>query len=182
MIPRFLSLQGIAGIAAALALLSLLVVQKVETRHWRKQSGQYEQLYRAEQAASAQTVANYRAAAVAARAADAAAAEHVRAQQQVITERIAYDYQTRLAAARDLAKRLRFAAGAPAAHPCGRGTPAMSSLPAGACGAAQTAGQDRLPDADALIATEQALQLDALIRWVRAQAAVDPNQPTRGRD
>ena len=182
MIPRFLNLHGIAGIAAALALLSLLVVQKVETRHWRKQSGQFEQLYHAEQTASAQTVANYRAAATAARAADAAASERVRAEQQAITERIAYDYETRLAAARDRAQRLRIAAGAPAASPCGRGTPAMSSLPAGACGVAQTASQDRLPDPDALIATEQALQLDALIRWVRAQAAVDPNQSASQRD
>ena len=33
--------------------------------------------------------------------------------------------------------------------------------------------QDRLPDADALTATEQAIQLDELIKWVEAQAAVD---------
>src|ERR1043165_791012 len=107
MMPRFLNLQGIACIAAALALLSLLVVQKVETRHWRKQSGQFEQLYHAEQAASAETVANYRAAAAAARAADLAAAERVRSEQRAINERIADDYQTRLAAARDRAQRLR---------------------------------------------------------------------------
>jgi len=68
MIPRLLNIQGIAGIAAALALLSLLLAQKLETRHWRKQSGQYEQLYRAEQGASAQTVASYRAATEAAEA------------------------------------------------------------------------------------------------------------------
>ena len=182
MIPRFLNLQGIAGIAAALALVSLLLVQKAETRHWRKQSGQYEQLYHGEQAASAQTVANYRAATEAARAADAAAAERVRADQRAITERIANDYETRLAAARDRTERLRVASGASATGPCGRGAPSVPALPAAACGAAQAAGEDRLPPSDALIATEQALQLEALIRWVRAQASVDPNRSVEHSD
>lgn len=176
MMLRFLNLQGIAGIAVALALVSLLLFQKAETRHWRKQSGQFEQLYRGEQAASAQTVANYRAAAEAARAADLAAAGRVRAEQHAINERIANDYETRLAAARDRADRLRVAAGSPATDPCGRGTSPVSSLPAAACGPAQTAGHDRLSSADALTATEQAVQLDELIRWVRAQAGVDPNR------
>ena len=34
--------------------------------------------------------------------------------------------------------------------------------------AAQAAGEDRLPAADALTATEQAIQLDELIKWVTA--------------
>lgn len=182
MIPRLLNFQGIAGIAAALALLSLMLVQKIETRHWRKQSGQYEQLYRGEQAASAQTVANYRAATAAARAADVAAAERVRAEQHAINERIANDYETRLAAARDRAQRLRIAAGSPATDPCGRRTSPVPGLPAAPCGADQATGQGQLPDADALIATEQAFQLDALIRWVRAQAGVDPNRSAGQRD
>ena len=177
MIPRFLNIQGIAGIAAALALLALLLVQKAETRHWRKQSGQFEQLYQGEQAASARTVANYRAAAEAARTADLAAAQHVRSEQQAIDERIANDYETRLAAARARAEQLRIAAGAAAADSCGRRASSVPALPAAPCGAAETAGQGRLPPTDALIATEQALQLDALIRWVRAQAGVDPNRP-----
>jgi hypothetical protein len=182
MIPRLLNIQGIAGIAAALALLSLLLVQKLETRHWRKQSGQYEQLYRGELAASAQTIANYRAATAAARAADAASAERVRAEQHAINERITSDYETRLAAARDRAERLRFATGSPATDPCGRGTSPLPGLPAAACGPAQAPGQGRLPPADTLIATEQALQLDALIGWVRAQATVDPNRAAGQRD
>jgi hypothetical protein len=33
----------------------------------------------------------------------------------------------------------------------------------------------QLPASDALTATEQAIQLDELIKWVRAQAAVDNN-------
>jgi hypothetical protein len=51
----------------------------------------------------------------------------------------------------------------------------MPRLPAAAGGLAQASGQDRLPSADALIATEQAIQLDELIRWVEAQHTVDPN-------
>ena len=179
---RLLNIQGFAGIAAALALLSLLLVQKVETRHWRKQSGQFEQLYRGEQAASAQTVANYRAAAEAARAADLAAAERARAEQNSINERIANDYETRLAAARDRAERLRVAAGSPATDPCGRGTPSVPALPAAPCGPAQATGHDRLSDAGALTATQQAIQLDELIRWVRAQAGVDPNRSVEHSD
>ncbi len=42
MILRFLNLQGVAGLAAALALLALLLVQKGETRHWKKRSNQFE--------------------------------------------------------------------------------------------------------------------------------------------
>ena len=48
MIPRILNPQGLAGLAAALCLAALLVIQKCETRHWRKQSGQFELLYRSE--------------------------------------------------------------------------------------------------------------------------------------
>jgi len=177
MILRLLNVQGIAGIAAALALTAMLIVQKIETRHWRKQSGQFEQLYRGEQAASAQTVANYRAAAEAARAADAAAADRVRGEQDAINERTAHDYEMRLAAARARAEWLRSEAGTPATDPCGRAGPAMPALSAATCGAAQAASQKRLPDPDRLIATEQALQLDELIRWVKAQAGVDPNRP-----
>jgi hypothetical protein len=48
-------------------------------------------------------------------------------------------------------------------------------VPAASCGSPQDAGEDRLPASDALTATEQAIQLDELIAWVKRQAAVDPN-------
>jgi len=174
---RLLNWQGIAGAAAALGLAVLLLVQAVETRHWKKQSRQFEQLYRAEQAAFARTVANYRAAAEAARAADRAAAERVRAEQRAVNERSAHDYEVRLAAARDRARRLQHVAAASAADPCRRRAALMPALSAAPCGAAQAAGADRLPPDAALVATEQALQLDALIGWVRRQASIDPNAP-----
>jgi hypothetical protein len=178
---RLLNVQGIAGLAVSVCLALLLVIQKGDTRHWRKQADQFERLYRSEQAAFAGTVANYRAAAEAARAADKAAAERVRAEQTAINERSNHDLQTRLADARARAERLRQLT-QNSAHPGGRGSPPLSGLPAPAGGAGQAAGQDRLPSGDALIATEQAIQLDELIGWVRRQHSVDQNaspQPSR---
>jgi hypothetical protein len=51
----------------------------------------------------------------------------------------------------------------------------MPGPSAAAGGVAQAAGQDRLSAGDALTATEQAIQLDELIKWVKAQTAVDNN-------
>lgn len=171
---RFLNVQGVAGLAVSLALGILLLIQKAETRHWKQEGARFEQLYRGEQSALAGTVANYRAATDAARAADQANAERVATEQRRINERTAHDYEARLAAARLSAQRLRSETAA-AADP-GRGaSPPVSTLPAPAGGAAGAAGQDRLPQPDALTATQQAIQLDELINWVRRQHSVDPN-------
>ena len=51
----------------------------------------------------------------------------------------------------------------------------VSGLSAAAGSAAQAAGEDGLPASDALTATEQAIQLDELIKWVRHQHGVDNN-------
>jgi hypothetical protein len=177
MILRLLNPQGFAGIAASLILAVLLVMQKVETSHWKKQSSQFEQLYRGEQATFAGTVANYRAAAEAARAADLASAQRVHAEQARINERTAYDYEARLADARARAQRLRLQPQSAAADSGGPGGPPVPGLSAAPGGAAQAAGEDGLSaslvDDDALTATEQAIQLDELIKWVRRQATVD---------
>jgi hypothetical protein len=172
MILRFLNVQGIAGLAVGLALAVLLVVQKGETRHWKKQSASFEQLYATERAALAGTVANYRAAAETARSADKANAARVAADQRAINERTASDYETRLAAARARANRLQFAAKG-SADPGPRGGAPMPAVPTPPGRTAEGADQGRLSDADALIATEQAIQLDELIKWVRQQAEVD---------
>jgi hypothetical protein len=174
---RLLNIQGIAGLVASVALALLLVTQKGETRHWKKQSDHFEQLYRGEQAALAGTVANYRAAATQAAAADKANAERVAGEQRTINERTSNDYETRLAdaRARAAAQRLRPQAASAAADSGRRGPAAVPGLPAPARGADQAAGQDRLPPTDALTATEQAIQLDELIKWVRRQHSVDPN-------
>jgi hypothetical protein len=173
-ILRVLNPQGIAGIAASLCLALLLVLQKGETRHWKKQSGQFEELYRTEQTAFATTVANARAAAETARAADKANADRAATEQRVINQRSENVLETRLADARARAERLRNQPQA-AAHSSAGGSASMPGLSPPAGRTDQASGEDRLPPTDALTATEQAIQLDELIKWVRAQARVDPN-------
>ena len=172
MLLRLLNPQGIAGLAAAACLAVLLLLQKAETRHWKKQSAGLERLYRGEQTTLAGTVANYRVAADQARAADQANLAQVTAQQRAISERTSNDFEARLAAARSIAQRLRGQdTGAPANPGAGRAA-ALPRLPASSGSAAQAAGEDELPQSDALTATEQAIQLDELIKWVRAQADI----------
>ena len=175
MILRFLNLQGFAGLAASAFLAILLIAARIDARHWRKQSGQFEQLYHAEQSAFATTVANYRAAADAARQADRATADRVAAEQHVINERTIHDYEARLAVARARAQQLQQSSGTAAADPCGGGSTPVPGLSPAPCGTAEAAGEDRLSPADGLLATEQAIQLDELINWVRSQGSVDPN-------
>ena len=75
--------------------------------------------------------------------------------------------------ARNRAERMRVETGSTAADPRARGSAPLPGLPAASGRAAQGAGEDQFPTSDALTATEQAIQLDELIRWVRAQAKVD---------
>ena len=176
MILRLLNPQGIAGLAASLCLALLLILQKGETRHWRKQSAGFEELYRDEQSARLATVANYRAAADQARREDAANLARVAAEQRTINERTADDFEDRIAAARAAAQRLRVAAPAATADSGTGGATHMPDVPAAASSADRAASEDGLSRSDALIATEQAIQLDELIEWVKAQAAIDPNR------
>ena len=173
MIPRFLNLQGMIGFAAALLLLALFLVKAGEARHWRKQSGRYEQLYLAEQGARAQTIANYRAAADAARKEDLANAKRVAAEQRTISERTSHDLEARLADARARAQRLQLGQGSPAAAGGGRRAAAVPAGRAAAGAAGRAAEEDGFPFSDRLLATEQAIQLDELIKWVTGQAAVE---------
>jgi hypothetical protein len=187
MIWRFINSQGIAGLAASLALGVLLLIQKGETHHWRKQSASFEQLYRQEQGAFAGTVERYRAAAEAARLADQANANRVAADQRAINERTQDDFEARLAAARARARELRIQSEAAADSGAGRSAQ-LPGFSTSARSVAEAAGEDRISSPtrevasrgplqieDALTATEQAIQLDELIRWVRAQGKVDNN-------
>ena len=184
MILRLLNWQGVAGIAATICLAALLAVQIVQTRHWRDRSAEFEGLYRTEQASLAMTVADARAAADLARTADRANAARVSTEQHAITERTTNDYEARLANARATAERLRFASQATANPGPGAATP-VPGVPQSTRSPAESSDQNRLPDppsselgtGDALTATEQAIQLDELIKWVRAQAKVDNNAP-----
>ncbi len=163
------SLKLMIGIGCAL-LLALLIHDR---NQWKAKTTHYAGQLAGERAAHAATVANYRAAAEQARAADAANIARVKAEQAAINERTTYDFESRIAAVRATA-RLRHTAGPPA-NPRGRRNSSMSAAAAAAQGAPQAAGENRLPDSDALIATEQAIQLDALIQWMRDQAGVDVN-------
>lgn len=171
MILRLLNWQGIAGVAVSAVLVVLLTVQSIETGHWKKRSASFERLYHQVQASFAATVANARAAAEAARSADRANAARVAGEQRIINERTRNDFEASLAAARLAAERLRVQPEAPA-NPNARRSASMPGLPASAGGASESTREDRLPSDDALIATEQAIQLDELIKWVRQQHAV----------
>jgi hypothetical protein len=166
-------------LGAALAVGALLWL--VQSRgHWRDEARANATLFHAEQAAHAATVANYRAAAEQARKADAANLARVKAEQSAINERTRDDYETRIAAARARAGELRRHAEATAPDSgLGRSAP-MPRLPASARGAPEAAVQSRFPDADRLIATEQAIQLDELVKWVRQQHAVRPDISPNG--
>jgi hypothetical protein len=162
-------LYRILGAALAAAALLWLVQSR---DHWRNTARANELRFQQEQAAHAATVANYRAAAEQARLDDAANLARVRADQAAISERTANDFETRIASARAAAVRLREQAAAPAADPGAGGGAPMPGVPAAAGTVAQAAGEDRLPQSDRLLATEQAIQLDELIKWVRQQHAV----------
>lgn len=144
---------------------------------------------KAEQKAHGETKAKVRAATAEAELADRQNAERVLSQQQSITKEIVDDYQAQLADVRARAaaldRRLRARPGS--GNGAGGGTATDMSGTGGAAGGAdEAAGEDRLPAGqvagsaawamsleDAVTATEQALQLEALIDWVEAQALVD---------
>ena len=167
-IPPGLSLKLIVGIACAL-LLALLVHDR---NRWKGKTEHYAALLSAERSAHSATVANYRAAAEQARNSDAANAARVKADQAAISERTSNDFESRIAAARARSERLRSGAGSAAADTRSGGAAPVPAVPTAAEGTAQGAGEDGLPQADQMIATEQAIQLDELIKWVERQAAV----------
>jgi hypothetical protein len=167
-VPNRLALKLTAGIGVALLLV--LLVQ--DRNHWKAKTTHYAALLSAERGAHAATVANVRTAVERARMDDAANAARVKAAQGAINQRSEHDYESRIAAARAAARRLRRDP-APAADPGSGRSQAVPGLPAAATGPSQAAGEIRLSNADALTATEQAIQLDELIQWVRQQAAVE---------
>jgi hypothetical protein len=169
-VPGTLSLKLVIGIGCAL-LLALLIHDR---NHWKAKTTHYAELLAAERGAHSATVAGYRAAAERARIADGNNSARVRAEQAAINERTVDDFQDRIAAARAAARRMQpnFAAATDSGGSRAAPVPGLSATPAGA---AQAAAEGGLPDSDTLIATEQAIQLDELIRWVRAQGRVEVN-------
>lgn len=126
----------------------------------------------AEQAAHRTSALNWRIATATALAADLQnrlAKERAQAEE---SRRIADDYEARIADARARAAAVGLRGQAAAADPGGGGKPAVPGVPDPARVADAAAGENRLSAADALIATEQAIQLDALIGWVEGMAGV----------
>lgn len=160
---------------ALIPLAFLLVVQKGETRHWHKLSDNFEKLYHGEQIAHQQTEINYRRAAEQARQADKANLDRVVAEQKAINQKTEQSYEARIAAARAESERLRRQGSGAGSNPGSPGTAPVPTVPGSAGGAGPTTPQAQLPPDDALIATEQAIQLDELIRWVNRQLGIDMN-------
>jgi len=97
-------------------------------------------------------------------------ARRVETAQNAITEEVTRDYEARIADLRRRAERLRQAR-APAAGPGGGGAslPGAGSAAGGPDGGAADNG---LSLEQRIVATEQAIQLDELQRWIRRQLAV----------
>jgi hypothetical protein len=158
----------LVGGAGALLLLALLVNDR---NGWKSKAEFRQSQLVAEQQAHAATVSSYRAAAERARREDAENLARVTARQSTINERTAHDFESRIAAARARADELRSKHSA-RADSGDRGDSPLPRVPAASGGAAQGAREDGLSLSDRQIATEQAIQLDELINWVKAQSVV----------
>lgn len=165
-----LALKLVAAACAAL-LLALLVHDR---NRWKGVATLRQEQLVAEKHAHSATVANYSAAAERARREDGENAARVKATQDAINERTADEFETRIAAARAAAERLRLDSG-PASDPGSSPASTVPVLSAAAQRAVEAAGEGGLSRSDRLLATEQAIQLDELIKWVRRQAAVPVN-------
>lgn len=170
-VPDRLALKLLIG-AACLTLLALLVQDR---NRWKAKASHYAEILAGERAAHLATQANYSAAADRARQADAANAARVKASQSAISERSAHDLESRLAVARSAALRLRRDAATPATHTGGSGATPVPAFSVAPGSASQGTRQDELSRAERLMATEQAIQLDELIKWVRRQREVRVN-------
>lgn len=177
-------LQGLIGMGMVAIVAALCIWLTIE----RANHATTRAALSAEKSAHVGTVAGYRMARALAAAADLANAVRVADEQRELTERTEHDYQDRIAAVRsDYDRRLRaLAARADSSRSGGTPVPDLPDTTQGPDGAA---GDRRLPGADPdeltslewrRIATEQAIQLDALIGWVAAQAAIDFGNPVEG--
>ena len=173
------------GGALVLAALALCGVLSWQLARAQLATARAEVALADERTAHRINVANVRLAAAQAKIEDAENAKRVIAEQSRITQEVSRDYQTRLAGVRARADALRLQLQqTTTTDPRGSADPGLPAPRATAGGSVGTAAHDRLPPAaglidleDRLIATEQALQLEALQAWVRAQAAIDTNGP-----
>lgn len=104
-----------------------------------------------------------------AQASDLAHARDIDAARARVSNEVSHDYQTRLAAVRARYERLRATPEGPA--DC-RDSTDMSGLPDAPGRPDAAAAGDRFPCSQALTATEQAMQLEALQNWLSEQQKV----------
>ena len=174
MILKLLGPFGIAGAALSLVLSILLGLQLHTTHHWEHEAATEKLAYQTEKAAFDTTVANYRTAAAKAHDADLANAARVKSLGAALNQERQTSYEARIADARARAERLQPHATA-AAHPGSPGTADVSGVSNATGGADEAARQDGLSRGDRLTATEQAIQLDELIKWVKSVVGIDVN-------
>lgn len=136
----------------------------------------------AERDAHRQTKLNYKKAQDDAAALETQRLARVKAEQEEITDEVRADFASRLAGARAAAERLRSDAARTGERPAGAGAAEPVPTAGDAAGRADGEAADRglSPAAEdlewRLVATEQALQLDALITFLERQRAVDAGQ------
>jgi hypothetical protein len=174
-LSQYLAIGKLLGI---LVMVGIICAQSSMIHRWHMHYNSEHEAHLRDNAAHDQTVANYRAAADAARLADKANAERVKSLGDQISKERSDEYQKRIADARARAERLRRlsqGSGAGKANTCGAGTAPVSGVPAAAGGTPEAACKDRLPAGDALTATEQAIQLDELIKWIIKVAHINVN-------
>ncbi len=171
------------NLAIAMVFPALLWSQWITVPGLRADVAETEASLAAEQAAHLGTVDAFLDASKQAQKDAESNAQRVAREQETITDAITSDYRSDLAALRARFDRLR--AGTARTDPGRADAAGLPGLPDAAGRADAPAGEDRLPAAgglslgDALIASEQALQLQALVDWVNAQSAVRfvPEEP-----
>ncbi len=150
-----------AGLIAALALSAWL---------WRANNGLHDTI-KAERARYAETVASFKDAQAKAELAQKANLARVSIQQRTITDETLDDYNRRVADLRGRYQRL-LAQGNRSAS----GGADLPAIPDTSGRINEAPVENGLPAADALTASEQALQLDALITWIERQAKVETSE------
>lgn len=191
------ALKGIWWVAIGAIILAALAIAGLQTARlegfklwpismtgWIETAKTAESERDAEKKAHKQTKTDYRAAQAKAAELERQRLARVRRQQQEISDAIEADYTARLADARARAERLRQELRARDAAGGSRGPVEVPGLSVARRGNAAATADPRLPSPDRteaeqlerdLVATEQALQLNALIDWILKQSAIDPN-------
>jgi len=163
-LQRYWKLIGVGALVLVIAVLIGI------NAHVSKQRDAAKQEAAQARAALAQQEADVLAKTAAAQAADQAHAKAVEAAQDKVTDDAIQPYRQQLA---DLdARYKRLLANSAKANPGGGGAASVPSVSDASGRADGAAVEDRLPASDALIASQQALRLQALQAWVRGQQAV----------